>query len=272
VLFREAGYAARQCGCGLLYASPQPPAGLVDPAADMHPHAYYALPARLRLDYLRRCRPSGRLLEVGCGVGHFLAAAQQAGYEVAGIEVNPARAETARARLQAPVETGLFEDSDWPERSCDIVYHCDLLSHFADPPASLRKMTALLRPGGLLYFEVGVVAGLAPGWYPLMGTLGMPTHRWFYTVEALERLLERCGLRVLRLKRFGLAPAVLLSQLGRAVRVGGGATAGVGDARAARRRPENPLRLKLRTAMRYRLGPMVAGFGPETAFVIAAPG
>jgi len=100
VVWRENGYEGRACRCGTVYATPPPPLGAVDPTVDGHPDSYYAVPARRRVRWIQRYRPRGRVLDIGCGEGHFLAAAQAAGYDVAGIEPIP-DAPDARRRVSA---------------------------------------------------------------------------------------------------------------------------------------------------------------------------
>jgi SAM-dependent methyltransferase len=223
-LWHENGYSAMQCECGVLYASPTPPIDAVDPTEDPHLASFYDLPAAMKVDWLRRHKPAGRLLEVGCGDGYFLAAARARGYDVAAIEAHGGRATRIREKFGIEVEHALVEETRWPENSCDIVFHCDLLSHFPDPIRALRRMRGLLRPDGVMYFEVGVVADLSPFWYRLMATIQMPAHRWLYTEQALETMLDRAGFRIERVRRYGLAPAYLMSRFGRLIGYGGGAT------------------------------------------------
>src|SRR3990170_8063712 len=52
-----------------------------------------------KLDDLQRYRPSGRLLDVGCGAGFFLDAARARGYQVAGVDLSPVPTAYARERL-----------------------------------------------------------------------------------------------------------------------------------------------------------------------------
>jgi SAM-dependent methyltransferase len=271
VVFLEAGYAARQCGCGLLFTTPKPSVGVVNITEDLHLSHYYRLPARRRVAYLRRYRKGGDLLEVGSGEGHFLAEARAQGFNVCGLEPDLNRANIVRRDLGIDVDVASIEDCELPEKSFDVVYHCDLLSHFADPVFALRRMTKLLRAGGVLYFEVGLVAGLSPAWYRRMGTLRMPYHLWFYNVQSLRQLLANGGLEIVHMRRFGLAPGILLSRLGRKLGRGGDATRPLSV--RPRRDPtqESLTRMKARVAMRYGLGRLFAGVGPETAFVIARP-
>src|SRR5581483_1316461 len=116
-----------------------------------------ALASRLAEDILRQLAPfasAGRLLDVGCSTGALLAAAQQHGYEVAGVEVNQAAAQYARQRTGAPVATGSLESEELPERSFDVITLNHVFEHVVDPPALLARIQALLKPGGLLFIGV----------------------------------------------------------------------------------------------------------------------
>jgi SAM-dependent methyltransferase len=270
-LFRENGYSAMQCECGVLYASPGPAADAVDPTEDPHLASFYALPAPMKVAWLHRYKPAGRLLEVGCGDGYFLAAAQASGYDVAAIEAHAGRAARIREKFRIEVEHAPIEETRWPEGSCDIVFHCDLLSHFPDPLHALRRMRGLLRPDGVMYFEVGIVADLAPFWYRLMATIQMPAHRWLYTEQALAALLDRTGFRIERVRRFGLAPAYFVSRFGRAIGYGGGATTPADQVKDRKPKPESALRAQVYNFLRYRVGALAPGIGPQTILVIARP-
>ena len=281
VVWQENGYEGRACACGTVYTTPPPPPEAVDPTVDGHPDSYYAAPAARRVRWIRRRHPGGRLLEIGCGEGHFLAAAQAAGYDVAGVEPHPGRARRAANRLGAPVECARLESCRLGEARFDVVYHCDLLSHFADPEAALRTMVEFLRPDGVLAFEVGLLGGIAPWWYPLIGTIGYPQHRWLYSERSLRMLLARADLELTHAAHFGLAPGVLflsgVRSLARGVRQLRGATGRAGITRRAERSDATPrvslTRLVDRTQSfwRYTAGRLSPRLGPATLFVIASP-
>ena len=213
VVWSENGYQSRACTCGALFTSPRPSCREVDATRDAHPASFYALPAVTKLRWLAQHVSAGRLLEVGAGEGDFLAAAHSFGHSIAAIEAHPDRAARLRQRLGAEVETAFIEQSSWADHSVDVVYHCDLLSHFEDPHRALRKMTRLLRPGGCLFFEVGLMAGVSPFWYRLNGGLGLPDHRWLFSDRALARLLADCELRIEHRVYFSLIPVYVASYL-----------------------------------------------------------
>lgn len=212
-LFESAGYALRACRCGGAYLDPAP-----TPAVDTvegHTAAFYSLPAHKKLDWLAQTHPTGRLLEVGCGFGYFLNAAVQHGYEVEGLEPDPRRAKATRDRLGIQVETRPVEQTQLPAESFDVVYHCDLLSHFADPRLALEQMAKLLRPGGVLFFDVGLHRPCDLEMVHERNGTGIPRHRWFYTPDAVHQLLERAELRLVRERHFHLRPQILLADIAR---------------------------------------------------------
>ncbi len=106
---------------------------------------YYALLAR-------RHGPShGRVLEVGCGMGHLLTWLVDS-YQVYGADINPwALAESRRNvpqgsfLLLSAEELGAFQDG-----SFQIVVSKHVVEHLPNPERSIAEMSRVLAPGGLL--------------------------------------------------------------------------------------------------------------------------
>lgn len=210
VIWAEGGFQGHLCECGNVYLSPAPGPEDFDVTCELHPESYYAVPATLRGRWLASRGLSGRLLEVGCGHGHFLAVAQRLGFEVEGLEPHPERSRHTRDRLHIPVYEESIEHFVRPGAGYDVVFHVDLMSHFPDPYLSLIRMKELLNPGGCLCFEAGILGDISPHWYRLMGGVHFPQHRWLYSIPGLESLLAKAGLRVRSLQRFGLSAQILL--------------------------------------------------------------
>lgn len=282
VVWREAGHAGRRCACGLVYIDPAPPARRPDQAPpELHHDGYYAVGAERRVDWVQRWCKGGRLLEVGPGPGHLLAAAQRRGFTVTGVDPNPASVRRIRDRLGVDVELASIESSRLPDGAFDVVVNVDLMSHFDDPVAALRAMARRLAPGGHLCLELSLLGGIWPGWYRVLGRVGFPEHRWLYSREALERVMARAGLRVVGAQRFGLAALYGLVLVRRAagplaVRMAGQHRNGDGTAHHSDGlpRPQNAAhRLYDRAlgALRYRVGRAVPAVGPQGLFVAARP-
>ena len=105
--------------------------------------------------YILKLLPIGygrRLLDVGCAGGVLLDEARSAGFDVEGVEINPAMARQARLRFGLTVTTGRVEDvtrvPDMP--LFDVVTLCDVLEHLPRPLATLRKLRHWMPAGGTL--------------------------------------------------------------------------------------------------------------------------
>jgi SAM-dependent methyltransferase len=152
----------------------------------------------IRLRELDGMEP-GRLLDVGCGKGRFLAAASAAGWEVLGIEFAPASAEAARAAYGVEVVVGDFPELPL-EGSFDAVTMWHVLEHLSDPSAALARAADLLRPGGRIVVSVPNIDSLqarlgGERWFHL----DVPRHLFHFSPRSLSALVERVGLRVARI-------------------------------------------------------------------------
>jgi len=94
---------------------------------------------------------SRRMLEVGSGVGTFLADARNAGWKVSGLEINAEFPQFCRKELGIEdVRCGVIFNPPFEEACFDAVAMLDVLEHIYDPMLSIRQCARLLKPGGLL--------------------------------------------------------------------------------------------------------------------------
>ena len=288
VVLREGEMGGRRCSCGLVYAYPLAEAGIKSPLADHHNDAFYAAPSQIKVDWLAKHISHGRLLEVGCGMGHFLAEARGRGFEVAGMEPNPMRAVHVREKLKIDVDQSFLHRHRIPDGSFDIVYHCDMLSHFTDPPAALAAMAKPLRADGVLFVEVGTLGGVDPRWYPWVGGIGLKHHIWLYSKRSLDLLFAKAGLEIVAERRFGLAPQIVVPKLlemsyAMLKRLAGAAQIGPEKSRvrvnsiSSTRTPQSTsfrqgYLEKLKYFLRYHVGRIAPRIGPQTYFFLLKPG
>src|SRR5215470_16483909 len=90
VIWREEGIEGLLCDCGMVYTNQFTCRTRPELTREYHPQSFYALPAALKAGWVARHCPQGRLLDVGCGAVFFLAAVRELGYDVLGLEPNPA--------------------------------------------------------------------------------------------------------------------------------------------------------------------------------------
>ena len=97
------------------------------------------------LDHVRQYMPDGHLLDVGCHVGTFLTIAEQAGFQVTGVEPSAWASGIARGRISGPVHRGAVEDAPLPEGGYDAVTLWDVIEHLPDPALDVRLHTRRVR-------------------------------------------------------------------------------------------------------------------------------
>ncbi|HEX6096766.1 MAG TPA: class I SAM-dependent methyltransferase [Thermoanaerobaculia bacterium] len=142
-------------------------------------------------------RGGGLLLDVGCGNGRFLHFARLLGWQVTGIEADPASAAVARRILpDTPIHPS-FETAGLAARSVDVVTASHVVEHLADPRGVLAAMRRVLKDDGLLGVAV-------PNWHSLghrvfgeaWAGLEPSRHLLMFDRRRLVALLEECGFTV----------------------------------------------------------------------------
>jgi SAM-dependent methyltransferase len=147
-----------------------------------------------------------RVLEVGCGTGQLGRLLRQRGHHVSGIELMSQAAEEAADHLD-DVVCGDVETIElpWPDASLDAILCGDVLEHLADPWRTLRRLSALLVPGGLVIASIPnvqnyrVIRGLLRGrWdYRERGLLDFG-HLRFFTWGSIAQLFEQADLEIMQ--------------------------------------------------------------------------
>ena len=95
--------------------------------------------------------PGLRVLELGCGTGHWLEIFEREGCAATGVDPSPGMLEKARARVRgARIVRGRSEAVPLPSRAFDRIVCVNALHHFADRDASLSEARRLLDDGGRL--------------------------------------------------------------------------------------------------------------------------
>ena len=186
--------------CGFAHLFPRPPA--LDDFWDTDEHHAFLARERdeqwyWRIDHEARLNVFGllgsrqRLLDYGCGAGHFVRFAYQRGWYVYGYDPSPSVCNPGAFVFGIPPDT----EERFDAINCRLV-----LEHVFDPAATLRQLRDWLHPRGVLCIEVprdfselqrkAVIAGARPDYWV------SSKHHNYFTSESLRRMLEQSGFLV----------------------------------------------------------------------------
>jgi 2-polyprenyl-3-methyl-5-hydroxy-6-metoxy-1,4-benzoquinol methylase len=149
-------------------------------------------------------KPGGRLLDVGCGSGLYLHAFQRLGWEACGVEISAPVAEQARQTLGLRIFTGVLEEARFPDGHFDVVTLLHVLEHLPDPVGTLREVSRILKPEGIVVLAVPNFRSAGAlifrsYWFPL----DVPRHLYHFSAHTLWNLLTKVdGIRPVRVNYF----------------------------------------------------------------------
>jgi len=208
-----------QCvDCGLLYLQQRPKASEIEM---FYPTEY--LPYKLDIEderwrlmrWVRRrnirkyrqvvekfsARVPGRVLDIGCSTGIFLAEMKEAGWDAYGVELNPNAAEYARSHFGLDVSIGTLEEADLDKDTFTAVTFWDVLEHTRDPQETLCRVHTLLNNKGILIMTVPNYDSWDRHLFKRYWVgYDAPRHFYVFPRPVLSRLLSQAGFEVLRMR------------------------------------------------------------------------
>lgn len=159
-----------------------------------------ASPDMLAFRAIKDRLPTGRLLELGPGAGHFLAAAREAGYHVDCVEINPTIREYLLTHWDIAAHDSPLEENLLPENVFDCVVSFNCIEHILEPVEHMKAVRRVLRPGGIFLFSTCnadcVVQKLFGGFLSMFKP---PDHVSIGSAASFSRAAERAGLLVRRI-------------------------------------------------------------------------
>lgn len=169
-----------------------------------------------RLSKLRSTRKPGSLLDVGTGIGQFLALARDTYTSVSGTEVSSVAVQIAREKYNLDLFQGTIEALQG--RVFDNITLFHVLEHVPDPTSVLNTCHSLLSSGGILVIGVPnevtslraflkrILARLGLRKQRQVGQFGLPlislgshsveVHLSHFTPKVLHRLLQTTGFSI----------------------------------------------------------------------------
>jgi 2-polyprenyl-3-methyl-5-hydroxy-6-metoxy-1,4-benzoquinol methylase len=156
-----------------------------------------------RLTQIARYQDAGKVLDIGCGPGFFLEAAQTKGYDVFGIDPSEYIVKVAREKFGEKIRQGVIESADYPQESFDLVTAFDTFEHVYHPLEWLEASQRILKKGGLLAITtpnpesmLSKISGRKWVSYKL------PEHVYYWAPATIRQILKN-GWEILEINRAG---------------------------------------------------------------------
>jgi len=151
-----------------------------------------------KINIIKKYKHQGEMLDIGCGVGHFILTAIQNGYTAGGIEYSEDAAAIGRDRWSLPIITGDFLTHSFSTTSFNIITLWQVFEHLSQPKLVLQKIHEILKTDGLVVIAVPNISSVQArifreNWYHL----DVPRHIFHFSPTSLTKLVESCGFKVL---------------------------------------------------------------------------
>ncbi|SMB82722.1 Methyltransferase type 12 [Hymenobacter roseosalivarius DSM 11622] len=132
----------------------------------------------------------GKVLDYGCGTGHFLAACKSNGWQVAGLEPNARAREEAARRVGQPI--GAEDLGGFSPESFDAITLWHVLEHVHELTGTLKQLIGSLKPDGVLVIAVPNVESFDAQHYRQdWAAYDVPRHLYHFSPKTMTLLLKR---------------------------------------------------------------------------------
>ena len=181
----------------------------IDQFDNLATHSQYRIPYLITSRYVS---PGDRVLDWGCGNGHFSMLLELLGADVTGYSFEPSPASMAGSRTFRHVR-GDADDPrgiPFPPATFDCVCSVGVLEHVwetgGDEPSSLREIARILRPDGVfLTFHFPNRLGWVEPTFRAIG-IRWHFHRRRYDAAQIRALWGEAGLEIVELGRYNFFP------------------------------------------------------------------
>src|SRR3972149_3298048 len=155
-----------------------------------------------RKEEIERHMKTGRLLDIGCCRGFFLANFVESGIDYFGIEPRRQICQEAEDKVgKDRIFCGTLKESNFPDSHFDIVTMINLIEHLPNPRENLIEVNRIMKKGGLLFIETpnagSIVARLlGKHWHAFLEG----EHHYFFTKDTLKRILTDTGFTIRKIR------------------------------------------------------------------------
>ena len=196
--------------CGFVFAQAIPTMEELEKHYEGYSRNDYLSPVTIKrynelLDYFEQFRKTGKLIDVGCGIGYFLEEAKKRGWEVYGTEYTEEAIQICEGK-GITMKKGKLNPTDFEAESFDVITNFEVIEHINNPQEEIQNFNQILRKGGLVYITT-------PNWNALLryrlkaayNVIVYPEHLSYYTPRTIKKLFKSKGFKSLKVMTTGIS-------------------------------------------------------------------
>jgi len=146
-------------------------------------------------------RKGGKLLDVGCGNGRFLAWMRDLGWEVMGVEPDPRAGKVAFEKFGLDICQCTLEEAHFPGNSFDAITLHHVIEHLPNPITTLSECRRVLRDNGQISVVTPNTESLGHGTFGRSWLLlDPPRHLYLFSPRTLRLCVQQAGLTIMQLR------------------------------------------------------------------------
>lgn len=127
-----------------------------------------------QINQVKKYKTGGKLLDIGCGTGHFLEylKTNHKNWRISGVEPSKMLRQVARANTHGDIRDGRLDKIPYEDDHFDVITCYDVLEHNINLGANIKELRRVLKPQGILFIQ-------APNYLSLMAKLAGDKWDWW---------------------------------------------------------------------------------------------
>jgi len=148
-----------------------------------------------KLKLINSQSPKGKILDIGAGVGDFLAVCKKDGWETTGIEPS----EKAKTISQNKGVSFVDNLTELENQSFDIITMWHVLEHVPDLEHQIKELKRLIKPTGTIIIAVPNFNSFDANYYgKFWAAFDAPIHLWHFSKTAIQKLFAKENLNLVK--------------------------------------------------------------------------
>jgi 2-polyprenyl-3-methyl-5-hydroxy-6-metoxy-1,4-benzoquinol methylase len=150
-----------------------------------------------KLQLLDQLSGKGKLLDIGCGTGHFIKECKNQGWTVEGTEPDPDARKLAETLTDSKISETVFAKTEF--KSYNIISLWHVLEHVHRLNETIEQIKKLLKDNGHLIIAVPNCESFDAKYYKEhWAAFDLPRHLYHFTQDSMENLLHKHGFNIIK--------------------------------------------------------------------------